>query len=367
GPVEGPRLQHRDLPGRPAEHQPLLLRGGGAGRRHRLAALQAHHAAAPLTGHVLRPADRRHQLVPGLLAGPRAGARRRAAEQPRGPGLLPLPADVPGVQVRPGRRGVVRPLRDRPRALAAAAALRREEGALRMSYRLGRFFGRFGSYALLIVISAATVFPFVWMLGTALKSQQEIFAYPPTLWPNELHWENFATVLERCPFLRFYLNSLVVTAIITFWQVASATLAGYAFARLSFPFKNVIFTVYIATLIIPNQVTMLPLFLLVSRLGWIETCQGLGVPFLASAFAVFFLGQFFRTIPRELEEAALIDGAGRLRILFLLVLPLARPALATITLFIFLSEWDTYLWPLIATNSEAMRTLPVGLRYFVEE
>ncbi len=236
-----------------------------------------------------------------------------------------------------------------------------------MSYRLGRFFGRSATYVLLIVLSAATVFPFIWMVATSLKSTQEIFAYPPTFWPQELRWENFKTVLERVPFLRFYLNSLIVTSLITFWQVATSALAGYAFARLMFPFKNLLFTVYIATLIIPNQVTMLPLFLLVSRLGWIDTYQGLTVPFLASAFAVFFLRQFFQTIPRELEEAALIDGAGRRRILFQIVLPLARPALATITLFIFLSEWDTYLWPLIATNSEAMRTLPVGLRFFVEE
>jgi ABC-type glycerol-3-phosphate transport system permease component len=236
-----------------------------------------------------------------------------------------------------------------------------------MSYRLGRFFGRSASYVLLIVLSAATVFPFIWMVATSLKTPQEIFAYPPTFWPQELQWENFRTVLERVPFLRFYLNSLIVTSLITFWQVATSALAGYAFARLNFPFKNVIFTIYIATLIIPNQVTMLPLFLLVSRLGWIDTYQGLTVPFLASAFAVFFLRQFFQTIPRELEEAALIDGAGRRRILFQIILPLARPALATITLFIFLSEWDTYLWPLIATNAEAMRTLPVGLRFFVEE
>lgn len=235
------------------------------------------------------------------------------------------------------------------------------------SYRLGRFFGRSATYVLLIVMSAATVFPFVWMVGTALKSPQEIFAYPPTLWPQQLRWENFTAVLDRVPFMRFYLNSLVVTGLITFWQVLTSTLAGYAFARLDFPFKRFIFTGYLATLIIPNQVTMLPLFLLVSRFGWIDTYQGLTVPFLANAFAVFFLRQFFLTIPRELEEAARLDGAGRWRILFQIVFPLARPALATITLFIFLSEWDNYLWPLIATNSEAMRTLPIGLRFFVEE
>jgi multiple sugar transport system permease protein len=235
------------------------------------------------------------------------------------------------------------------------------------SYRLGRFLGRSGTYVLLIFMSAITIFPFVWMIGTSLKTTQEIFAFPPTLWPAEPQWRNFATVLERVPFLRFYFNSIVVTTILTFSQVATAALAGYAFARITFPFKNFLFGAYLATLIIPNQVTMLPLFLLVSRFGWIDTYQGLTVPFLANAFAVFFLRQFFLTIPRELEEAARIDGAGRVRVLFQIVMPLARPALSTITLFIFLSEWDNYLWPLIVTNSEAMRTLPIGLRFFVEE
>ncbi|MDF1521404.1 MAG: carbohydrate ABC transporter permease [Trueperaceae bacterium] len=236
-----------------------------------------------------------------------------------------------------------------------------------MSYRLGRFLGASGTYVLLGVMTLVTVFPFLWMVGTALKTQQEIFVYPPTLWPVELQWQNFVRVFETVPFLRFYVNSVVVTTVITAAQVVTSALAGYAFARIDFPFKNAVFVVFLATLIVPEQVTMLPLFLLVSRLGWIDTFQALTVPFLANAFAVFFLRQFFLTIPRELEEAARMDGAGRLRVLFQIVLPLARPALATIALFIFLGEWDTYLWPLIVTNSESMRTLPIGLRFFVEE
>lgn len=236
-----------------------------------------------------------------------------------------------------------------------------------IAYRVGRLIGRSGTYLVLITLGAIMVFPFVWMVGTSLKSQQEIFVYPPTLWPQTLHFENFATALDKVPFLRFYVNSLLVTGLVTFWQVATSALAGYAFARLDFPFKNALFATYIATLIIPSQVTMLPLFLLMSQLGWINTYQALTVPFIANAFAVFFLRQFFRTIPQELEEAARIDGAGRLRVLVRIVLPLARPALATITLFIFLAEWDSYLWPLIVTNSEHMRTLPIGLRFFVEE
>lgn len=236
-----------------------------------------------------------------------------------------------------------------------------------MSYRTGLFFGRWASYILLSTVSIVMIFPFIWMVFTAFKGNQEVYVYPPTFFPQEFHWENFSHVLETVPFVRFYFNSLLVTILITVSQVVTSALAAYAFARLEFFGKNFLFILYLATLVIPNQVTMLPLFLLVSRLGWIDTYQALVVPFLANAFAVFFLRQFFAGLPRELEDAARVDGAGRLRILLQIILPLARPALATITLFIFLAEWDSYLWPLIVTNSQAMRTLPIGLRFFVEE
>ncbi|MCB9452816.1 MAG: carbohydrate ABC transporter permease [Anaerolineaceae bacterium] len=235
------------------------------------------------------------------------------------------------------------------------------------SYRTGRFFGRWASYILLATVSLVMIFPFIWMVFTAFKGNQEVYVYPPTFFPQEFHWDNFSHVLETVPFVRFYFNSLLVTILITVSQVITSALAAYAFARLEFFGRDFLFILYLATLVIPNQVTMLPLFLLVSRLGWIDTYQALVVPFLANAFAVFFLRQFFAGLPRELEDAARVDGAGRLRILMQIILPLARPALATITLFIFLSEWDSYLWPLIVTNTQAMRTLPIGLRFFVEE
>ena len=235
------------------------------------------------------------------------------------------------------------------------------------SYKAGRFLGRWASYIFLTATSVLMVVPFLWMITTSLKGQQEVYVYPPTILPSELHWENFAHVLETVPFVRFYLNSLLVTSIITISQVITAALAAYVFARIEFPGRGLIFYLYLATLIVPTQVRMLPLFLLVSRLGWIDTYQGLTVPFLASAFSVFFLRQFFATLPKELEDAARIDGAGRMRTLWQIVLPLVRPALATITLFIFLSHWDGYLWPLIVTNTTVMRTLPIGLRFFIEE
>lgn len=227
--------------------------------------------------------------------------------------------------------------------------------------------GRLLSYAFLIGTSLLMVLPFLWMITTALKGQQEVYQYPPTFLPEEIHWENFSHVLTTVPFGRFYLNSIIVTVIITTSQVITSVLAGYVFARIAFPGRNLIFYLYLATLIIPNQVTMLPLFLIVSRLGWIDTYQGLTVPFLANAFAVFFLRQFFKSLPPELEDAATIDGAGRLRTMVQIILPLSRPALATITLFTFLTHWDEYLWPLVVTNSTIMRTLPIGLRFFIEE
>ena len=226
---------------------------------------------------------------------------------------------------------------------------------------------RGSSYLFLISTSILMVAPFLWMITTSLKSSQEVYIYPPTLFPTELHWENFLHVLDTVPFGRFYLNNLFVTGLITFSQVATAVLAGYVFARIEFPGRDIIFYLFLATLIVPTQVTMLPLFLIISKLGWIDTYQALILPFLASVFAVFFLRQFFTTIPRELEDAAKIDGCGRLRFLWQIMLPLARPAIATITLFTFLSHWDAYLWPLVVTNTTAMRTLPIGLRFFVEE
>lgn len=219
----------------------------------------------------------------------------------------------------------------------------------------------------LIVSSLVMIFPFLWMVSTALKGGNEIYMYPPRWLPSTLHWENFARAWRTVPFGRFYINSIVVTTVITVSQVFTASLAGYVFARLEFPGRDTIFYLYLATLMVPGQVTMLPLFLIMNRLGWINTYRGLTVPFMTSVFATFFLRQFFFTIPRELDDAARIDGCGRVRFLLQIMLPLSRPALAAITLFIFLGHWDDYLWPLIITNSTHMRTLPIGLRFFIEE
>ena len=231
----------------------------------------------------------------------------------------------------------------------------------------GRRLSTWGSYTLLAVVAIAMVVPFLWMITTSLKGAHEVYRVPPTLVPSELHWENFTHVLDTVPFGRFYLNTIIVTTIITASQVATAVLAAYVFARIQFPGRDIIFFLYLATLIVPTQVTMLPLFLMLNALKWVNTYEGLIMPFLANAFIVFFLRQFFSTIPAELEDAARIDGCGRTRFIWQVLLPLSRPALASIGLFTFLGQWNSYIWPLIITNSTKMRTLPIGLRYFVEE
>ena len=223
------------------------------------------------------------------------------------------------------------------------------------------------THLVLLGAGLVMVVPFIWMVSTALKGNSEIYVYPPTWFPEEIHLENFSRAWRFAPFGRFYVNSILVAVSITMSQVVTSALAGYVFARVRFPGRNVIFYMYVATLIVPTQVTMLPLFLMMNELKWINTYEGLIMPFLANAFVVFFLRQFFSTIPMELEDAAKIDGCGRTRFILRVLLPLSRPALASIGLFTFLGQWNSYIWPLIITNSTRMRTLPIGLRYFVEE
>lgn len=221
----------------------------------------------------------------------------------------------------------------------------------------------------LVLIAAGVVMtvPFIWMVSTAFKGDGEIYIYPPTWVPAEIHLENFSRAWNYVPFGRFYVNSIFIAVTVTVCQVFTAALAGYVFARVRFPGRDAIFYMYVATLIVPTQVTMLPLFLIMNELKWIDTYQAMIVPFLASAFIAFFLRQFFSTIPLELEDAAKIDGCGRSRFIWQVLLPLSRPALASIGLFTFLGQWNNYIWPLIITNTTKMRTLPIGLRYFVEE
>ncbi|ACR79646.1 MAG: multiple sugar transport system permease protein [Kosmotoga sp.] len=222
-------------------------------------------------------------------------------------------------------------------------------------------------HLILLIGAMLMIFPFVWMFLSAFKTDMDVFSYPPKWLPSTWTFENFSRVLEMIPFGRYYLNSIIVTFAITFGQVFLAILAAYALARLHFPGKIPIMIFLLSTMIMPFQVTLIPTFIIVYKLGWIDTYQGLIVPFLYSGFSIFFLRQFFVTIPKDLEDAAKIDGCGYFRILFNVIVPNSKAPIGTISLFVFLTYWRSYLWPLVVTNSPEMRTLPIGLKYFVEE
>ncbi len=206
--------------------------------------------------------------------------------------------------------------------------------------------------------------PFLWMISTSFKEPGTLFDLPIQLWPHTLHWENYRHVLTSVPFARWYLNSLLLATGLTFLNLTSGAMAGYAFARFSWKGKDAMFLLSLITLMIPAHVLIIPLFIIMSRLGWIDTYYALILPGMFDAFAIFLMRQNFISLPRELEEAALIDGATPWQIYWRIAMPLAAPALATLGTFTFLAGWNAFLWPLIATNSIEMRPLTVGLAVF---
>ncbi len=222
-------------------------------------------------------------------------------------------------------------------------------------------------YIVLTIGSLVMIFPFIWMFFSAFKPDVDVFTYPPRLFPSQWVFDNFSNVLEMVPFVRYYLNSIIVTSGITLGQVAISILAAYALARLNFPGKIITMSLILATLIMPFEVGLIPKFIIVYKLGWIDTYQGLIIPVLFNGFSIFFLRQFFLMIPKDLEDAAKIDGCGYFKILTSVIIPNSKGPIGTITMFTFLTQWRSYIWPLIITNSDTMRTLPIGLKYLSEE
>lgn len=209
--------------------------------------------------------------------------------------------------------------------------------------------------------------PFVWMISTSLKLEGAVFAFPPEWIPNPVQWINYPDAWASAPFGWYLFNTIFVSVSVTLLELLTSSLAGYSFARLRFPWRDRIFLLYIGTLMIPGQVTIIPNFVLMKYLGWTDTYLALIIPPAFSAFGTFLLRQFFMTIPSELEEAAKIDGAGYPRIWATIIMPLSGPALATLAVFSFMTQWNNFLWPLIVTNSNTMRTFTVGLRFFIDE
>lgn len=203
--------------------------------------------------------------------------------------------------------------------------------------------------------------PFAWMLSTSLKTNAEAFVLPPQWIPLHPRWSNYLDVLQAMPFARFAANTLIVAVARTFGQLLLCSLAAYVFARLRFPGKGPLFVAYLATLMIPGQVLLIPSFILMKDIGWLDTYAALIFPSLFSAFGTFLLRQFFLTLPASLDEAAVIDGANPLQVYWHVMLPLTGPALATLGVFSFLAAWNDLLWPLIVTSRSSMRVLTVGL------
>lgn len=225
------------------------------------------------------------------------------------------------------------------------------------------------TYTVLTAGAAGMVLPFAWMLSTSLKSYSSVFIFDikDLKWlPNPIYWNNYIDVWKVVPFARFYLNSLFVTFSVTFAQVATSALAAFAFARLRFPGRDKLFFAYLATMMIPGSVTMIPVFALMRIFGWIDTYKALIIPAAFTAYGTFLLRQFFITIPRDLEDAAKIDGCNQWRIFLNVTLPLTKTALATLTIFVAMGNWVSFMWPLLVTNSIEKRTLPIGLAYFQE-
>ncbi len=214
---------------------------------------------------------------------------------------------------------------------------------------------------LMVVLAIVVLFPLLYALSTSLKTGAEVNQYPPTLWPHVFDFGNYPDALRVAPIARFLLNSLIQSGVVTLGQLATAALAAFAFSYIEFPGRQALFFLFLSTLMIPAEVTLIPNYLTVRSLGWLNTYQALVAPFLATAFGTFLLRQFFLTVPRELWDAALIDGCSRRRFLMTILVPLARPAFATLAIYAFLSTWNQYLWPLLVINSQQMRTVQIGL------
>ena len=220
------------------------------------------------------------------------------------------------------------------------------------------------AFAMLCAVALMMTAPFLWMLLTSLKTQQEAFQFPPSLLPARPVWENYTQLFTLVPFGRYFLNTLLVTVAVVIGQLFVCSLAAYAFARLNFMGRDALFVLYLATMMVPFQVTLIPLYLLVFQLGWVNTYWGLIAPGLSSAYGIFLLRQAFLTVPQELIDAARIDGASEFTIYRRVFLPMNGPSLATLGVFAFLGTWTDLLWPLLIVRNPQMRTLELGLAYF---
>jgi len=226
---------------------------------------------------------------------------------------------------------------------------------------------RIVGYALVVAGAVVMLIPILWMVSTSLKPLDEVFALPVQWWPTEPRWENYSNAWNRFPFGRYALNSGIVSLSVTVLNVVLSGFAGFALAKHRFFGRQVLFLVMLATLMLPIEALMIPTFLIVKELDWLNTYQGLIIPAAADAFGVFLMRQTMLHVPDALIEAARIDGASEVRIYFRIIMPLLWPATVTLAIFVWRETWDAFVWPLLIVSQDHLRTVPLGLQRFQEE
>ena len=234
-----------------------------------------------------------------------------------------------------------------------------------MQSRLSHRRQAFLTYPLLILIGLIGLLPYYWMVSCSVKTPANLFAVPPQWIPNPINWRAYGEAWRAQDFTRYILNSTAVSVAITAGNLLLASLAGYSLCKFRFFGRGALFLLILSTMMLPLEVTMVPLFLIVKKLDWPNTYAGLIVPFLVEGFGVFLMRQYLQSIPNELIEAARIDGASELRIYAQIVMPLCKPALAALGVFTFREAWDMYIWPLIIVTKDSLRTLPLGISLFM--
>lgn len=216
-------------------------------------------------------------------------------------------------------------------------------------------------YLINIVFAGIILFPLIYALMISLMHPSHVFQYPPKLIPKGLYFGNYVEALGSFPILRFVLNSFIVSSIVTLGQIATASLAAYAFTYYNFKCRNVIFLIFLSTMMIPGETTIIANYLTITSLNWLDTYQALVVPNLSTALGIFLMRQFFLTIPKDYYEAAAIDGTTKFQFFVKVLLPLSRPAIGSLAIYSFLMTWNQYMWPLLVTNTDAMRTVQIGI------
>jgi multiple sugar transport system permease protein len=235
------------------------------------------------------------------------------------------------------------------------------------SYRLSRITGRSILYLILALGAATMILPFFWMLSTSLKTPPEALRFPPTWIPQIFDFSNYVDAWRAVPFPLYFLNTIFVAISVMVLVVISSSLAAYAFARMRFPGRETIFLLFLSMMMVPMPVYLVPSYVILSKLGWVDTYYALIIPWAAHVFSIFWLRQHFRTIPNDLYDAATIDGCSRFGFLWRVMIPLSKSILVAVSLFSLIGSWNSFMWPLVVTNSVSKRIIQVGLAYFSTE